>query len=317
MTPLKNYSIVFILLLFLFPCSIKSIDTTSTKYYPLQIGNSWTYHCYQFVYPGPILNSKVKFTITTSSIINGHQYFSGALFNSIRIDSINGKLLQSTSNGCNWLTNERLIDSLSSRLNDSCRANCENNYFTKCTDTSSITIFGLSRPTKVFNRPMFEMFWSDKYTKGIGLIYNSFSSLANYTYYELLGCVINGIVYGDTSLLGINKITSEVPKSFKLSQNYPNPFNPTTKIKFSLLHPSEGGEWKVQLIIYDVLGRKIASLIPPLRGGQEGLSPGTYEVEWDGSNYASGVYYYKLIISDPETGSGLYYTETKKLILLK
>jgi photosystem II stability/assembly factor-like uncharacterized protein len=107
----------------------------------------------------------------------------------------------------------------------------------------------------------------------------------------------------------VHNINSEIPKSFSLSQNYPNPFNPTTKIKFSLPYPSKGGALDVQLIVYDVLGKKIANLIPPLWGGKEGLQPGSYEVEWDASNYPSGVYFYKLIIND--------YTETKKMVLIK
>jgi hypothetical protein len=102
-----------------------------------------------------------------------------------------------------------------------------------------------------------------------------------------------------------------------LYQNYPNPFNPLTKIKFSLPSPSKGGVLKVKLIIYDVLGKEVANLIPPLRGGQEGLSPGTYSVDWDGTNYPSGVYFYKLIVVDPSTGSGQGYSETKKMVLLK
>jgi len=60
------------------------------------------------------------------------------------------------------------------------------------------------------------------------------------------------------------------------------------------------------------------------RGRNENQTPGTYEVEWDASNYPSGVYFYRITISDPETparqsggSSGFYYSETKKLILLK
>ena len=98
----------------------------------------------------------------------------------------------------------------------------------------------------------------------------------------------------------------EIPESFSLSQNYPNPFNPSTKIEFSLPVPSKGG---VTLTIYDELGRKIADLIPPLRGGQEGLSPGTYSVDWNASNYASGIYFYKLVSGE--------FTETKKMVLIK
>ncbi len=109
---------------------------------------------------------------------------------------------------------------------------------------------------------------------------------------------------------GIKKISSYVPGSFSLSQNYPNPFNPSTKIKFSLPYPSKGGVMDVKLIVYDVLGREITNLIPPLWGGKEGLSPGTYEVEWDGSEYPSGVYFYKLSINNEQLA-------TRKMVLVK
>ena len=96
----------------------------------------------------------------------------------------------------------------------------------------------------------------------------------------------------------IKNINIKLPKHFILSQNYPNPFNPVTKIKFQISKLSE-----VKLIIYDVLGREIATLV------NEQLQPGTYETEWDASNYPSGVYFYKLITSD--------YTETRKMVLVK
>jgi photosystem II stability/assembly factor-like uncharacterized protein len=102
--------------------------------------------------------------------------------------------------------------------------------------------------------------------------------------------------------IGIKQISNIIPNCFSLSQNYPNPFNPTTKIKFSI-PPSRGARGVTNLTIYDVLGREIAALV------NEQLSPGSYEAEWDGSNYPSGVYFYKLTTAD--------YTETKKMILLK
>ncbi len=102
--------------------------------------------------------------------------------------------------------------------------------------------------------------------------------------------------------IGIKPISSEVPASFSLSQNYPNPFNPVTKIKFDI-PPSKGARGMTSLIVYDALGREIAILV------NEQLYPGTYEVEWDASNYPSGVYFYKLTAGD--------YTETKKMVLIK
>jgi hypothetical protein len=105
---------------------------------------------------------------------------------------------------------------------------------------------------------------------------------------------------------GIKLINSEVPSSYSLSQNYPNPFNPSTSIKYQI---AKFGE--VQLKIFDMLGKEIATLV------NEKLSLGTYEVDWDASNYPSGVYFYKLIVSDPETSSGSSFTESKRMVLIK
>ncbi len=109
----------------------------------------------------------------------------------------------------------------------------------------------------------------------------------------------------DATMVNVNNNNS-IPKSFTLSQNYPNPFNPLTRIKFAiplLRGVSEGRGVLVRLIIYDILGREITTLV------NEELKPGTYEVEWDASNYPSGVYFYKLITKD--------YSETRKMVLVK
>ena len=98
-------------------------------------------------------------------------------------------------------------------------------------------------------------------------------------------------------------ISNEIPEKFSLSQNYPNPFNPVTKIRFSLPNPSEGGAQTVKLIIYDILGQVLETLV------NDQLKPGTYEVEWDGSNFSSGVYYYSLVTQD--------FTQTRKMVLIK
>ncbi len=99
---------------------------------------------------------------------------------------------------------------------------------------------------------------------------------------------------------------NELPNEFRLYQNYPNPFNPTTKIKFQiplLRGVSEGRGVLTQLIIYDILGRNIATLV------NEQLQPGAYEVDFDGNNYPSGVYFYKISEGD--------FKAVNKMILLK
>ena len=95
-----------------------------------------------------------------------------------------------------------------------------------------------------------------------------------------------------------------VVKDFILYQNYPNPFNPTTKIKFTIhVTLSEGEGLPVTLIVYDILGNEVSSLV------NETKQAGTYEVEFNASNLSSGIYYYTL-----QAGS---FSVTKKMILMK
>ncbi len=98
--------------------------------------------------------------------------------------------------------------------------------------------------------------------------------------------------------VGIKPIGSEIPAEFSLYQNFPNPFNPSTTIRFRL--PKR--EF-VSLKVYDVRGNEIASLV------NEILNPSTYEVCWNASAFASGVYFYKLVSDD--------FTDVKKMMLVK
>ncbi len=89
-----------------------------------------------------------------------------------------------------------------------------------------------------------------------------------------------------------------IPKQFMLSQNYPNPFNPATTIEYELV--TEGF---VTLVVYDILGRKVAVLT------NEKKSPGSYRVSFDASALPTGVYLYRL-----QAGS---FVETRKMIVAK
>jgi hypothetical protein len=101
-----------------------------------------------------------------------------------------------------------------------------------------------------------------------------------------------------SQLVGIRRISENVPVGFELFQNYPNPFNPTTNIKFDVPKAT-----LVEIFVYDMLGREVAILV------NQKLEAGSFEVSWDASNYTSGIYFYKLV-----SGS---YSETKKMILVK
>ena len=93
------------------------------------------------------------------------------------------------------------------------------------------------------------------------------------------------------------------PKSFRLSQNYPNPFNPVTTIRYAIGAHHDAPVW-IDLSIYNLLGQKVATLISAKQPA------GHYEVQWDASGMASGVYLYKL-----STDQG--FSQTRKLVLLR
>ncbi len=104
-------------------------------------------------------------------------------------------------------------------------------------------------------------------------------------------------------LLEVHNITSEIPDDYALMQNYPNPFNPETKIRFSIPADINNPASSTKLKVYDVLGHEIATLV------DKQLRPGKYEVNWNASGYASGMYFYVLKTDN--------FTETKKMTLIK
>jgi hypothetical protein len=114
------------------------------------------------------------------------------------------------------------------------------------------------------------------------------------------------------NIIGISENKGDILRHFKLYQNYPNPFNPVTRIKFDIppLPYLKGREYLVRLTIYDILGREAAMLV----NGK--LKPGTYEADWNASNYPSGVYIYKLEVRQTGSSTGDF-IQSKKMVLLK
>ena len=92
------------------------------------------------------------------------------------------------------------------------------------------------------------------------------------------------------------------PGEFDVSQNYPNPSNPKSKIDFSM--PFDG---KVSIRVYDILGREVATLINEFKPAD------FYTVEFDGTNIASGTYFYRIVAE----GDNQKFTKTLKMILVK
>ena len=128
----------------------------------------------------------------------------------------------------------------------------------------------------------------------------SFNSVAVSNGVVLTGSI--GILLFKNMLLTSVENNYELPKSFKLFQNYPNPFNPSTSIKYQL--PSAG---YVTLTIYDVLGRKMETLVNSFQ------NVGNYAVKFSASKFSSGVYFYQV----EANANGKKYVSTKKMVLLK
>ncbi len=112
---------------------------------------------------------------------------------------------------------------------------------------------------------------------------------------------------------GVDMSSTEIPEMFKLEQNYPNPFNPTTTVTYQLPRASQ-----VSLAVFDVLGREVSVLV------NERKNAGSYEVKFDGSGLASGVYFYRLQVRpldsaigrDSKSGAGDF-VQTRRFHLLK
>jgi Secretion system C-terminal sorting domain len=114
---------------------------------------------------------------------------------------------------------------------------------------------------------------------------------------DMDGWYIDNIELG--KITGINNAPDDIlPNIFDLKQNYPNPFNPTTTIKYSI--PKRSG---VTIKVFDVMGREVITLV------NKEQPQGYYEIEFDASDFTSGIYFYQLQTSD--------IIETSKMIFLK
>ncbi len=109
---------------------------------------------------------------------------------------------------------------------------------------------------------------------------------------------IDSICQRSAIITGVGNNQTTIPLVYNLSQNYPNPFNPVTQIKFAI--PKQGF---VTMKVYDLLGREITRLVNDVK------LPGEYSVDFDGTNIASGVYFYKIEVNG--------FSDVKKMLLIK
>ncbi len=269
-------------------------DSTASKYYPLTVGNTWSYRHNNFAQFSCFPYTYYNFIVSIDSLVNrpnGKRYYKFSNGVLRRIDSASMNVY--TYNG----TGECLFDSLLSRKNDTMRICSFNTSFIN--DTSMVTFQGVPRKTKKNQKYIIGDF-HHILMYGIGFYYEIACEGGGYNR-TLNGAIINGVQFG--AILGLNSGNEIIPENVSLSQNYPNPFNPTTHFGFRV---AKFG--LVRLSVYDVLGKEIQLLV------NEELKPGSYEFEWDAVDYPSGVYYYKLKV---ETSQGDVFTDTKKMVLIK
>ena len=117
------------------------------------------------------------------------------------------------------------------------------------------------------------------------------------TEYIIHNISVSGFANSNYWVVSVDK-PAELPTDYSISQNYPNPFNPTTTIQFAI--PKD--EY-VKLVVYDITGKVVKELVNGYK------SAGKYNVEFNASGYASGMYYYKI-----EAGA---YKSVQKMMLMK
>lgn len=293
---------------------IKSITPASENYnwFPLAVGNLWAYENYYTENGIPYFAGYSWNWIENTFVLpNGLKYFrmierytngdKDTVY--LRLDSLTAIIYAySNANG-----QDLLYEDLSAELGDSV---CyEYNFLWGCPYVQTeqqFQIWGLNTLKKELYPNYSGWVCSHSLVKGIGLYQHGCGDLITF-YSNLIGCVISGVTYGDTSAVSIKNEKPPIANEFKLEQNYPNPFNPKTVIGYQL--PVSGS---VSLKVYDVLGNEVVTLV------DEYKPAGEYEVEFNASsgssfrlvrNLTSGIYFYQLRAGD--------FVQTKKMIYLK
>jgi hypothetical protein len=268
------------LIIFLFPFTLYP----QSDYFPIEIGNSWTYKENGIDW----YNDNTR-TISDSITIDGNLcYYYGGMI--IFPDSL-GRIWR-------YKNGEMLLwfDFTLAEADSYFYKEGNHNYIVKIyrtqnirfkpdfVDTDSYVGFSFDDPNAVCEEGYYvfaHSFGLIQYSPGMGIMY------------LLNSAIIDGKLYTK-----IDHTKDYVPTKYVLKQNYPNPFNPNTTIEFSLPQTEF-----TTLKIYNVLGQEVATLV------SDKLNIGTYKYEWNASGMASGVYYYKIFTSE--------WFDVKKMLLIK
>lgn len=286
------------------------------KFFPYKTGDMWEYDWYDLEFPDTLQNFNIKDSVDADGNIFVTQ--SARFINPIKQPA---------------LLSDTTIYKIDTSFNVFClTCSFENQFLYKLNakqgdqwvtyiyqDSSNIYGYELVRVTEVWEDNLFGIpttFKNFRYysandsTDTLGLVRYESILANNFGLYAkgggdavgqifLKGCVINSILYGDTTdvVTSIFEL-SENPQQFKLYTNYPNPFNPSTQIAYNL---KETG--LASLKVYDILGREIMVLI------NENQEAGKHTIKFDASDLSSGVYIYILQVNG--------FFASQKMLLLK
>jgi len=265
-------------------------------FFPLEIGNLWSYDVYDEGGNHYVSNMEV---IGDTTLPGGKSYY--VLSN---YDAVLGPLVRVDSQFIYFVqvndTAEMPLYKTAAQVGDSLNVNWGAYSFIYLTGIDSLTLFDsvTVMHTYALDGLQFSMI---KFSKDFGpmLIEHYGDPPAPFPLWrqQLRGCILSGNVYGVVS--SINDQEPPLPKGFVLQQNYPNPFNPKTAIQYELPVAA-----KIELTVYDLLGKQVKTLVNSRQAA------GIYQVEFDGSELSSGVYLYRLEINH----KGVL---TRKMVLLK
>ena len=266
---------------------------------PLKPGNKWVYQEYL---AGDYAHSNTYQYLITDSIkvINGISFYAARVGRDLGYTTYYGVTSEQFYVKYDTIMYDSLYKYFKLNINkDDTWEQKWNNVFSPIlystvTDTFSAQVFGKNTLIYVIDRSDSVIVSSREYcTKEYGMLNGLYEQEEDI----LKGCVIDGVLYGDTNtVVGIDEV-DKLPSDFILYQNYPNPFNPSTVISWQSPIGSN-----VKLIIYDLLGRKIRTLV------NQYYNPGSYSVTFNADNLTSGTYFYRLITND--------FIKTKKMLLI-
>ncbi len=270
-----------------------------SEFYPLHIGDFWKYEGYSGLFNTISIYKIIKDTLMPDNnfykLIEYDNYggpYSSNGFVFSRLDS-NGSVISWDS----FNQTPKCSFKFSTCLGDTFNILQDGVYVQRINDKDYNSFRIYDYPDIVYS--------SSYFNKGLGL----YESTIEGGYKILVGAVINGKAYGDTTVTYVHFEDDNNDKHFQLFQNYPNPFNPATTIKYAL--PAESN---VELKIYDLMGKEMRTMV----NGYNGI--GYKEIMWDGKNEAgtevsSGIYLYRIVAKSLEDGKT--FEKSAKMILMK